>query len=201
MTDIKLQVWVKIFLKNKVRLTYVGDTKREPKLDISENIDYKWLTLEEIKNQENLDIYVKEIVDLGLAKLFLVNDFENWNNEKQKIDNEEYSTENFPQIGEVWMGAVGKNIGFEQNGVGSNFSRPLAIVKKFNNKMFWVLSLSTKQKKLDFYYNFKDPNGHNSSIILAQLKLVSLKRLKRKMFNLSETDFKNILDKLRKYLE
>lgn len=49
-----------------VRLSYIGNTEGEPVLDISENIEYKWLTVEEIKMQENLDIYVKEIIDLGL---------------------------------------------------------------------------------------------------------------------------------------
>ncbi len=52
--------------KHVVRLTYVGETTGEPVLDTSENIEYKWLTIAEIKNQENLDIYVKEIVDLGM---------------------------------------------------------------------------------------------------------------------------------------
>jgi 8-oxo-dGTP pyrophosphatase MutT (NUDIX family) len=54
--------------KHIVRLSYVGETEGEPVLDTTENIDYKWLSIEELKNQENLDIYVKEILDLGLIK-------------------------------------------------------------------------------------------------------------------------------------
>ncbi|HEY5221048.1 MAG TPA: NUDIX hydrolase [Candidatus Paceibacterota bacterium] len=46
-----------------VRLSYIGETNGEPILDTSENIEYRWLSLEEIKRQENIDIYVKEIVD------------------------------------------------------------------------------------------------------------------------------------------
>ncbi len=53
--------------KHVVRLTYVGQTDGEPVLDTSENTEYKWLNVEEMKNQENLDIYVKEIIDLGLV--------------------------------------------------------------------------------------------------------------------------------------
>lgn len=49
-----------------VRLTYVAGTNGEPILDTSENIEYRWLTLEEIKDQEDLDIYVKEIIDKEL---------------------------------------------------------------------------------------------------------------------------------------
>ena len=76
---------------------------------------------------------------------------------KQKLEAEEYSEENFPQIGEVWMGVIGKNIGYEQNGTGNNFSRPVVIVSKFNNKMFWAMSLSTKQKILIFTIILQTP--------------------------------------------
>lgn len=129
------------------------------------------------------------------------NEFDKWNIKKQKLEAEEYSEENFPQIGEVWMGVIGKNIGYEQNGTGNNFSRPVVIVSKFNNKMFWAMSLSTKQKDFDFYYNFTDPNNQKVSIIIAQLKLVSLKRLKRKMYDLSEKDFENVLQRIRSFLK
>ena len=52
--------------KHVVRLTYVGDTEGEPILDLDENEEYKWLSLDDLKNQNNLDIYVKEVLDLGL---------------------------------------------------------------------------------------------------------------------------------------
>lgn len=54
--------------KHVVRLTYIGDTEGEPVLDKSENTEYKWLSIDELKNQEDLDIYVKEILDLGMLK-------------------------------------------------------------------------------------------------------------------------------------
>ncbi|PIR41937.1 MAG: hypothetical protein COV30_00955 [Candidatus Yanofskybacteria bacterium CG10_big_fil_rev_8_21_14_0_10_37_15] len=106
----------------------------------------------------------------------------------------------FPKEGEVWMSSLGKNIGFEQNGSGGNFSRPILVVKKFNNHMFWCASLSTKQKKFDFYYNFTDPNGEKVSVILAQLKLVSVKRLKRKLYDISNNDLVKVKDELRGFL-
>jgi len=51
-----------------VRLSYVGETAGEPVLDKEENIEYKWLTVEEIKQQEDLDIYVKEVLEKGLLE-------------------------------------------------------------------------------------------------------------------------------------
>jgi len=52
--------------KHVVRLSYVGKTDGDPVLDISENVEYKWLTIDEMKNHEDLDIYVKEIINGGL---------------------------------------------------------------------------------------------------------------------------------------
>ncbi len=51
-----------------VRITYVAEIEGEPILDTTENTEYKWLTLEEMKEQEDLDQYVKEILDKGLIK-------------------------------------------------------------------------------------------------------------------------------------
>ena len=51
--------------KHVVRLSYVGETSGEPILDISENVEYKWLSLNELKNHNNVDIYAKKIIDSG----------------------------------------------------------------------------------------------------------------------------------------
>ncbi|MCR4311562.1 MAG: NUDIX hydrolase [Candidatus Taylorbacteria bacterium] len=53
--------------KHVVRLSYVADSVGKPVLDTTENTEYKWVTASEIKKQEKLDIYVKEIVEKGLV--------------------------------------------------------------------------------------------------------------------------------------
>ena len=126
--------------------------------------------------------------------------FDSWNIIKKKIDQENISVTKYPKEGEVWMSSVGKNIGYEQNGSGDNFSRPVVIVKKFNNHMFWVVPLSTKQKNFDFYYNYTDINNENVSAILAQLKLMSIKRLKRKLYDMTEEQLKEVKEKLKLFL-
>ena len=127
-------------------------------------------------------------------------DFDSWNELKKKIDAEKNEPDKFPKEGEVWMSSLGRNIGFEQNGSGANFSRPVLIVKKFNNHMFWCVSLSTKQKNFDFYFNYTDQNNQKVSAILAQMKLVSVKRLKRKLYELSRDKLQEIKLKLKSFL-
>ena len=82
-----------------------------------------------------------------------MNEFDSWNEIKKQIDKVDDKPDRFPQEGEVWMSVLGRNIGFEQNGAGADFARPVLIVKKFNNRMFWGAPLSTKQKDFDFYFN------------------------------------------------
>ena len=127
-------------------------------------------------------------------------DFNRWNELKKKIDEKNNVLNNFPKDGEVWMSDVGMNIGYEQNGSEDNFSRPMLIVKKFNNHMFWAVPLSTKQKDFDFYFNYTDPNSQKVSAILAQMKLVSVKRLKRDIYILPKELFNQIKKKLKSFL-
>lgn len=54
--------------KHVVRLTYIADVEGEPVLDTSENVEYKWMTIEEMKTHDDLDIYVKELIDKGIIK-------------------------------------------------------------------------------------------------------------------------------------
>lgn len=127
-------------------------------------------------------------------------DFNRWNELKKKIDAKNNVLDKFPKEGEVWMSDIGMNIGYEQNGSEDNFSRPVLIVKKFNNHMFWAMPLSTKQKDFDFYFNYIDPNGQKVSAILAQMKLVSVKRLKRDIYIIPKELFDQIREKLKSFL-
>ena len=127
-------------------------------------------------------------------------DFDQWNEIKKSIEAGTDTKIGFPQAGEVWMCALGRNVGFEQNGSGDNFSRPVLIIKKFNNQMFWSVPLSTKQKQFDFYFNFIDTDGKKVSAILAQMKLVSVKRLKRKLYDIPRVTFNEMKQRLQAFL-
>lgn len=98
------------------------------------------------------------------------------------------------------MSNVGLNIGFEQNGSEDNFSHPMLIVKKFNNHMFWVIPLSTKQMPFDFYFNYTDPHNQKVLVIIAQMKLVSVKRLKQDIYVIAPMLLEQIKQKIKAFL-
>lgn len=128
----------------------------------------------------------------------MANLFDKWNGIKKRIDASK-SDMHFPENGEVCITVLGKNVGFEQNGGGHNFSRPVLVFKRFNDQMFLVVPLSTKQKSYDFYYNFTDPGGLKASAILAQVRLVSVRRFKRKLYDMYTKDFNLIKAHLRSF--
>ncbi len=51
-----------------VRITFKAETENEPVLDLSENVEYRWLTVNEMLKQDDLDMYVKEILSKGLVR-------------------------------------------------------------------------------------------------------------------------------------
>ena len=56
--------------------------------------------------------------------------------------------------GEVWFCALGVNVGFEQDGRGESFLRPIVVIKKFNQEVFWGLPLTKRQKQGQYYFSF-----------------------------------------------
>jgi len=123
-------------------------------------------------------------------------DFDRWNDIKKWTEFEKEPPILFPREREVWMCSIGQNIGFEQHGMGQSFGRPVLVIKKFNNKMFWAAPLSSKQKAFDFYHNFTDPEGRRVAVILAQLRLISVKRFDRNMYTIPQ----RVLDGVRRKL-
>ena len=72
-------------------------------------------------------------------------DFVNWHKVKKSIDEKEKRI-NF-QIRDVFFCSIGENVGFEQDGRGEEFLRPVVVVKKFNNEVFLGVPLTHTNKK------------------------------------------------------
>lgn len=126
-------------------------------------------------------------------------EFDDWNRLKKNIDSSLKHKNIFPKVGEVWVCILGKNLGSEQNGVGFKFLRPVLIIKKINNHIFWALPLSSKQKNLPFYYRFIDPMGRKGSVVFGQMRAVSIKRLRRILYVLDSKSFFKIKESLKAY--
>jgi len=123
--------------------------------------------------------------------------FEKWNVLKQK------SHFNQKIIGikerDILFVRMGKNVGYEQDGKGEEFLRPVVILKKFNKNMFLAIALTTQKKENRYHFEFQYKNRSDkvitNSAILSQVKMYDTKRVKYKSGMISIDDFKSMYAK------
>ncbi len=106
---------------------------------------------------------------------------------------------------EIWYCHLGENIGFEQDGRGDQFLRPVVIIRKFNNDIFWGVPLTRTRKDLPFYFTFaihteNDMSGEQSAAVLSQIRLIDARRLRRMIGYISEENFASLKEKLKALL-
>ncbi|MDO8498165.1 MAG: type II toxin-antitoxin system PemK/MazF family toxin, partial [bacterium] len=103
---------------------------------------------------------------------------------------------------EVWWTALGVNIGFEQDGKGEEFRRPVLILKKFNKYVVLAVPLTTKIKKDNKYYlscsivNDDIPR----MVIISQIRLIDTKRFIDKLGVADESSFVEIKNAIKAML-
>lgn len=121
-------------------------------------------------------------------------DFKNWHELKAKIHfhNEIIL---FKQR-EVWWCNVGANIGHESDGKGERFTRPVLVVRKFNQSIFLGVPLTTRIKDNPFYYRIQ-LHGREQCAMLSQLRLLDSKRLRNRIGRLPIEQFDLLRENLR----
>jgi len=124
-------------------------------------------------------------------------DYKLWHGIKKNIENKEKRI-NF-QIRDVLFCSVGENIGFEQDGRGEEFLRPVVVIKKFNKQVFWGIPLTHTDKNGKYYFSF-NLNEEKSVAILSQIRLFDAKRIKYKIGMINEVDFKSLKEKTKQLL-
>jgi mRNA interferase MazF len=125
-------------------------------------------------------------------------DFSLWHSQKAIVNNEKKRP--FFHEREVWFCIIGQNVGYEQDGSGDIFLRPVVVLKKFNNEIFWAIPLTTKSKEGKYYFSFRLGAHDPSTAILSQVRLVDAKRLQYKMGDITKDDFKELKAKIRQLL-
>ena len=125
--------------------------------------------------------------------------YDEWNEVKKQV-NDRKKIVNFKER-EIYWGSIGENIGFEQNGKGDDFSRPILIVKKLNKQLFFGVPLSTTIREGSYFYNFSFLENQQSSALLVQAKIFDIKRIDRKIGMIDKNDFIKLKNELRSLLD
>jgi mRNA interferase MazF len=144
-------------------------------------------------------VYKCRLYFSGRYKIFAMQkDFDAWNRKKIVVNNTGHAP--FFHEREIWFCFVGANVGFEQDGQGCDFQRPVVIIKKFNNEICWAVPLSKTKRRGKYYFDFSFSNDITSVAILSQIKLIDAHRLSRKIGDMDEVDFQILIEKLKALL-
>ena len=132
-------------------------------------------------------------------------DFKRWHGKKLEID--DIKDRPFFHEREIWFCYLGTNVGFEQDGSPEHFLRPIVILKKFTNEIFWGIPLTRPKKNkkvsknsLKYYFSSSFDKGVESLAILSQIKLIDAKRLATHIGVMSEADFSSLRQKIKELI-
>lgn len=125
-------------------------------------------------------------------------DFDSWNKKKKNIHAKAALA--FCHSREVWWCSLGVNVGFEQDGTGEHFDRPVVVIRGFNEYLFFGVALTGRKRAGKYYFPVGRIEDRDASAILSQVRLIDTKRLVRKITMLDEDTFTKLKEKLKKTL-
>ncbi|MFA5184085.1 MAG: type II toxin-antitoxin system PemK/MazF family toxin [Patescibacteria group bacterium] len=123
-------------------------------------------------------------------------DFFGWAKLKSEIHFTRDVRKVFFHTREIWWANLGVNIGHEEDGKNFHFERPVLIIKKFNQHLALSVPLSTSLKDNLYYCHFPLGGGLRSAMI-SQIRLISSKRLIRRIGDLNRSDFRQVVAKIK----
>ena len=117
-------------------------------------------------------------------------DFDTWNGFKKDV----HARFQTPLYGtrEIWWANLGLNVGFEQDGTGSDFDRPVLILRGLSHQVSFIVPLTTSKKRDRFYIDAGLVDEKPAAAIISQLRLIDTRRLVEKIGMLEKATFEVI---------
>jgi mRNA interferase MazF len=116
-------------------------------------------------------------------------DFDRWNNKKKALHETRFT--DYVHEREVWWCALGVNLGVEADGKNDNFERPVLVLRKFNRDAVLVVPLTSRVKDNPFHAPFLH-DGEKFAAVISQIRLISTKRLLRRLYRMDSSVFAEI---------
>jgi mRNA-degrading endonuclease toxin of MazEF toxin-antitoxin module len=125
-------------------------------------------------------------------------EFDRWNELKKQVD----AAESLPlyHAREIWWAHLGVNVGYEQDGTGPSYERPILIIRGFSPHVCLVVPPTTSKKRDRFYITVGSVEGKSAAAIVSQIRLIDTRRLINKVGTLERSHFDPIRKAARKLL-
>ena len=121
-------------------------------------------------------------------------DFDLWNEKKKEIEN--YDKKILFNEWEIWRTTIWLNIKQESCGKWENFRRPILVLKKLSSDTFIWIPLSSKIKTWTWFANYTQ-NWEDLTALLYQIRMFDNSRFQRRIWEIDETDFREIKKRLK----
>ena len=121
-------------------------------------------------------------------------EFNKWMNLKNSIHNSKSRPVGY-KTRDIWWTSIGTNVGFEEDGKGKFYNRPVIVLRGFSKELFLGIPLSHTKNRGKYYHDFI-VNGDVSVALLSQIRAFDTLRLISKYGVVSIQDFKNIKQKI-----
>ena len=117
-------------------------------------------------------------------------DFDNWNERKKNIQESSFAP--YFHTREVWWCCLGINVGFEQDGSGKEYHRPILILKGISRNTFVGVPLTSSSHPHPFRPSVGKIEGKEARGLISQIRVLDTKRLVRKVGYLEKDIFEGI---------
>ena len=132
-------------------------------------------------------------------KIKIKKDYEKWHRQKTAIDHSQ-APRVFYHEREMWWCTLGVNIGFEQDGSGEEYRRPVLILRGLSNETCFVAPLTTATSNHELRPSIGLVEGKEARVLLSQIRVIDTKRLVRKLGYLEHGIFQQIRKKAKDIL-
>ncbi len=125
-------------------------------------------------------------------------DFDGWNKVKKRVQGKQNRI--FCNERELWWCLIGLNIGFEQDGSGKDYRRPVVVLKHMGGRTYLVVPLTTSPKVHPMRLSIGVVEGRHSYAAISQIRVIDTRRLIQKMGMLDEAMFDEIRKTIKDFL-
>lgn len=129
-----------------------------------------------------------------------VEDFNNWNIQKQALDESLRTSAIYFKEGDIWWVSLGRNIGTESYGKGEKFKRPVLMIKKLSSGLCIAVPLTTK-KKIGSWFVEISIHEEKRWVLLQHIRSIDKKRFWVKIAEVNPVDLLRVKEKLEVLLE
>jgi mRNA-degrading endonuclease toxin of MazEF toxin-antitoxin module len=118
-------------------------------------------------------------------------DFDKWNEKKKEIHSSEMSRKYYHER-EIWWCSLGVNVGYEHDGTGATYQRPVLILRGLSAETCLAIPLTSSPNRHPFRMPIGLVDGKDASAVISQIRVIDTKRLTEKICYLDEDIFARI---------